>query len=374
MSRHNGFYGLFVKRMVHDRHYHGQMLLLALVSLLISFSLVFVSSMSNGIARKYAVLGGGSIQVSGEIAHDAPYKGDVVRMAGALCYGDETALSVAVKGVDDSYFSDERVSEFQSFSKGEGGSTLPPLLLSSSLAKKLGLKSGDKTLVVFVKDESYKPVLCVVDGIYASGYEELDDGLLFAQEKLLERYGYEANTELLLDSADVERACAELRAEGYDATAWYERNDDIATNLVTSNQVVFGVFAVIVLLASFFVSDFSSTLVSDKKREIALLKLLGLRNGNLVSSFLLASSLLSFCSITVGLFCGILFSYAVKPLLSLLAKKSIPALSYYLLSFSITIPFVRLIALLAIFLILSSVSALISLSQMRKVDPILLAS
>lgn len=367
----NEFTRLFAGRLIKDGHLKGQMVILSLVSLIVTFSLVFVGSMTEGIERKYVVLGDGDIFVEGKLEEEmANADVEIVYHASALCYGDEKTALVQVKGVGDGYFSDERKREFQSFQVGLADTTLRKVIISKSLSENLHVDPGEKILLVLVKGEDFKPVLCVVDGLYESGYAEFDSHLVFCQDDLLETYGYLPVTEILSDDADSLKM--ELERKGYASTAWYEREDDLAANLKTSKQVVTSVFLIVVILAAYFVSDFASTLVNDKKREIAQLKLLGATDGSIRMPFLLASFLVSFFSLVIGMASGIILSYLTKPLLTLLSHAHIDALSYYLLSFRITIPYASLFTLISLLLVLSLLSCAWVLRRLSRIEPLLL--
>lgn len=367
----NEFTRLFAGRLIRDGHLKGQMVILSLVSLIVTFSLVFVGSMTDGIERKYVVLGDGDLFVEGRLEEEIPNADvEIVYHASALCYGDETTAPVQVKGVGDGYFSEERRREFQSFQVGLADTTLRKVIISRNLGESLHLAPGDKMLLVLVKGENFKPVLSVVDGLYESGYAEFDSSLVFCQDDLLETYGYLPVTEILSDNAvSLEKT---LEEKGYASTAWYEREDDLAANLKTSKQVVTSVFLIVVILAAYFISDFASTLVNDKKREIAQLKLLGATDGSIRLPFLLASFLVSFFSLIIGMAGGIILSYLTKPLLALLSRAHIDALSYYLLSFRITIPYASLLSLLSLLLALSLLSCAWVLRRLSHIEPLLL--
>lgn len=359
---------------MHDPRLRGHKVLLFLVSFLIAFSLVFVRSMTDGIAKKYALLGGGDLSVEGTL-ESVPEgaEASVVRTSSALLYGaDGKTRTVAVKGVGEGYFDGQRKEALALWENAEGTSTLHPLVLSSLVAEDLGLKPGDKCLIVFPKDGSFRPVLSFVSAIYSTGYRDFDASLVFCDEKTLEPYGYPARTEILVEKGKEERVRSLLEAEGRSVSSWYDENDAIARNLVTSQRVILLMFIVVVLLAAWFSGEFASTLVEERKKTFATLKLIGAGNRDLVRILLCAVSRISVLWTILGMAAGIALSYALIPLLPLIAGKGIPALSYYLLDFRPDIPWGELCGMLLLLLLASILTSLASFARVGRVSPVLL--
>jgi len=378
--RHEGFSYLIGKHIRKDKHLKDHILLLVLLSMLLSFSLIFVYSMADGIADKYAYLGSGHLTVKGLYSGVGDYP---VRRSSALLYGTEKTANVMVKGVGNEYFFPRRLQEI-SIKTVDGmdlksiltyqnrNASIPQILISRTLSEKLKLELGSKALIVIPCGGSFKPVLCTIGGIYTSGYEELDAQLIFCPITILQQYDCPLETEMLVDG-DVRSEKYRLLENGYSVTAWYETSSAIAENLKTSQNVITGVFLVIALLASYFISEFSATLVDNRKKEIATLKLLGATDASLYVSYVASLFRISIRSLVVGTLIGITLSYMVKPLLGMLSASGIPALQYYLLSFSIRVPFARIFFVLVFLLICCMVSASLALLRIRKIQPISLS-
>lgn len=352
------FFSLLSRRLMKDRRLAGQFVLVLLSAALVSFGLVFVHSMVEGIRERYVLLGEGDVTIEGEYT-----EGEVVIAAQALLYGKTDVRPLMIKGVRDSYLSGERGKALVRF-RGEGRSA-HGIILSEQTAKDCGLGIGDKVLAAFSLSGSLRPLLCTVDGLYASGYREMDEHLAFMQFDTLVPYGFLVQTELI-GKEPVDQILNRIREQGYNARPWWEREDAVAENLVTSERVVTMMFIVVVLLCAYFVGEFASTLLWDHRADIALLHLMGAGKSVLKSACLTAIALVALLAIVLGMALGILVSYLLVPLLPLLADKNIPSLSYYLLQFRIEVPMARLLEIMFLLLGASMLSGMLALRPLSK--------
>ncbi|MDD7201984.1 MAG: FtsX-like permease family protein [Sphaerochaetaceae bacterium] len=361
------FQQLVSSHLIRERKLRGQFVLLLLISLLVSYGLVFVNSMVEGIQQRYVMLGDGEITVQG-----AYPEGEQVILASALIYGSSSVRPIALKGVGDSYFSAGRRAALRSLSRLEEQDT-HSVTLGRTLANELDLKLGDKALVVIAIGDSFRPMLCKVGGIYDSGYAELDANLAFLPSKALEPYGFPVQTELVVGKG-LEQSLRQIREEGYSARAWYEEEDDLVENLVTSRKLILVIFCVIILLGAYFASEFASVLVYDRRRDIALLSLLGSTRRSITRAFIRGICLLESMAVFLGLVLGILLSFLSRPLLGAISDYGFPSLTYYLLTFTIRIPLGQLALVALLLLVASVVSAAIGIRGIRKIEPLSLVA
>ncbi|MCI2128449.1 MAG: FtsX-like permease family protein [Sphaerochaeta sp.] len=359
-------FGMLQKPIRKDPHLRDHAILLAIIALLLSFCLIFVHSMAQGIADTYALLGSGHLSVSGSYEGPDAYP---VRSGNALLYGSDVTAPVMVKGVSAEYFTANRKTALHVSDLDLNASGKPWVIISERIARTLSVSVGDSVLLVLSQDDHFRPVLGVVSAIYDSGYAELDDLLVFCPISVMEAAGYPLATELLV-TGDVSSEEQRLRKQGYFVTAWYEARSDLAENLQTSQNVVTGVFLAIAMLAAFFVSEFSASMVTDRKTEIATLKLLGMRDRSVRRLFLVAVFRLSLWSLALGTVLGGMLAYVLQPVFRLLGKSGIPALSYYLLDFPILIPWGRIVIVLVVLLLLSMASASLALRRIRSIQPV----
>ena len=352
-------------------------LLISVVVAALVFAQLFVVSMSRGIANKYALLGNGHLQVHESIGTQIPdiehiLDVQLVAQTYSLLYSSSQNLMVRLKGVESSYFTTLRLSELTFIHPPfeDQGSSLPQILLSVSIANKLGVVQGDRVALMMINNSSLRPQLCIVGNLYDSGYKELDENLVFCDFSLLEKlFSSEADTyfELLVDDSKLIEVRSTLEAEGLQVTSWDEENFAVATNLETSRQAVLGVMIVVAILCGYFISELSRELIEDDKSRIALLKLLGAGNSLISGVYFTTVMLVTLISIVIGTTGGIFLGLHLGSLLSILAQKSIPALAFYLLDFQVIIPYLDITIIVCVLVAVSSLSVLWSLRRVRKI-------
>ncbi len=354
-------------------------LLISLVVAALVFAQIFVVSMSRGIADKYALLGNGHLQI-----HDAdtldlePLEGlldvQLVAQSYALVYSPEANKMVRLKGVDQHYFNDLRLSQL---SMGEDVSieatNLPQVLVSTTLAEELQVGIGDRIALMLVSRNSIRPQLCVIRNLYDSGYQELDANLVFCDYELMHRlFAGQEDTyyELLVDQSQMQEIKQTLALQGYAVTSWDEENYSVATNLNTSRQAVLGVMVAVAILCGYFISELSRELVEDDKHKIAMLTLLGARKVFIRKVYFSTVMLVTLFSVVAGTLGGVLMADNLGPMLSYIADQSIPSLSYYLLDFSIIIPAFDILAILLVLVSVSMLSVQWSLRRVKVIEPL----
>jgi ABC-type antimicrobial peptide transport system permease subunit len=74
-------------------------------------------------------------------------------------------------------------------------------------------------------------------------------------------------------------------------------------------------------------------------------------------------------SLGIGLVVGLILGTNMGPILSLISKRNLPVLSWYLLDFDVTIPWSELLTLVATLLVASTLSMYCTLRRTRKISP-----
>ncbi|WP_319755877.1 FtsX-like permease family protein [uncultured Sphaerochaeta sp.] len=355
------------------------LVLITLVVGALVFAQIFVVSMSKGIADKYALLGNGHLQVHEDSTRDLPEKDGVldvqlVSQSYALIYSPEGNKMVRLKGVEDGYFNEMRTSQITLMDGiPKESTTLEQVLLSTTLADELQVGIGDRVALMLVGDDGIRPQFCVVGNLYDSGYRELDANLAFCDYSLINRLfkgSEETYHELLVTQESIEPLKQEYRSDGFMVTSWDEENFTIATNLNTSRQAVLGVMVAVAMLCGYFISELSRELVEDDKHQIAMLTLLGARHSLIRSVYFYTVMMVTILSMIGGTLLGIVMSSNLSPLLSAVADRSIPSLSYYLLDFSVVYPLGDILVIVLVLLLVSVVSVQFSLRRVKRIEPL----
>ncbi len=366
--------------------------LLILVMLLLVVAQLFVSSMVQGIIDKYALLSNGHIQLfTFSIPGDdliAAIGGDEsvsevhrIIQGNALAYSATGTQMIRLKGVSSDYFTPERMSQLHILSDSSRTTERQGMLISSAMAEALHVSIGDSLALMVVPDTAttaVRPVLMSVSGIFDSGYRELDQQLCFIDQEYAGKLFNAASSQYLeiladrLPSDDLPSVVGRLEAllqQPHVFRTWYEAQPTLSANLQVSQQMILGVFVVVAMLAGFFVASIAQEFMQDDKQSIATMKLLGATNGTIrriYSSIVLS---LTCASLGIGFFLGLLLGVNMGPLLSLLADRRLPVLSWYLLDFAVIIPWKELLVVIAVLIMISALSVQFSLRRISKISP-----
>ncbi len=209
---------------------------------------------------------------------------------------------VAIKGVDP-----ERVTSVldiekhmiegtvESLKQVPGPGELPPILMGKELARKLKAELGDDVTVVVplsnldldtfrAKSSAPRTRKFRVTGIFYSGFDEYDRRLMYTSleetQHLVGRGDQVMGVELKV--RDVERAEEIARKLGkrlgeppYQVQDWYELNHNLFDALTLQKIVLVVVLTLIIIVAAFNMVSALIMMVTDKTREIAILKSMG---------------------------------------------------------------------------------------------------
>ena len=334
--------------------------LIVLVSLVLNFSLVFIISMSQGIEKLLIYLGSGNIMVMGKMEEGEAFSTYETRYSGSLAFSESSSSPMYLKGVDfSSYFTKERRDVLHL--EYEALDALNPVILSKELSSRLSLDISDR-FSVLIYDENAKrtrPLLLTVAGTYDSGYMEFDSMLAFVPLSTLDGA---ICTELVTNRGyDDEAILIALREKGYDAYSYKSLYSAIYDNIELSVNTLYGVFVILVILASFFAGNISISYIDRDMGDIAMLSLSGLSDGQIRKVYRVITLSSVFISILIGLILAISLSFLSPAIISYLSDAGYEALDAYLTSFEIVIPAFRLFAVNLLLIVLSYISLLISL-------------
>ncbi|HEY3498964.1 MAG TPA: ABC transporter permease [Polyangiaceae bacterium] len=207
---------------------------------------------------------------------------------------------------------------------------LPGIVIGVTLAKNLAAGLGDCLQVtsptigfVFARGAMHAPVAKQfrVIAIFDAGFDQYDTKLVYTD--LYESQAFydsgDSVTGVEMKVADIDRArevkrkVEERLANGvYHTLDWEELNHGLFTALRIQQILMSLVLALIIVVAAFTVIATLIMVVLDKKREIAVLKAMGAKNGALLRTFLYQGGIIG----TVGTLVGLCLGYLVCKLLS----------------------------------------------------------
>lgn len=164
------------------------------------------------------------------------------------------------------------------------------VILGTQLAEKLGAGVG---ATVIASSPAATVMRMKVVGLFKSGLVQIDAGTAYALLKTVQVLEDRPNVinelRLRLDDIGAARALA-ARIEplvGYKTESWEEVNEPILEVFIVRNAIMYTVVGAILVVAAFGIFNVVSTVVHEKTRDIAILKSLGFREGDMVRIFVI---------------------------------------------------------------------------------------
>lgn len=337
-------------------------LLIFLITAVLVFAMVFISSMTTAIDRMIIMLGSSSI-VTGEEVDVSSWSGASInktREGEGVVFTEEGKSIIRLKGVNESYLQGEREEALKIVRSGE--EVKNAIIVSTTLARKLNLELGSSmTMMLYEKDKNRtRPILMTVTGIFDSGYAQLDRYLAYVDFSLLDG---EEEWEILLDQKDdLEKRCQELEELGISYKTYREKYSALYLNVRQSVSILYLILAFVALLAAFFSTDIVSVYLSRDRQDIAALRLLGMEEKRIRRIYLSLSLFAVAISALGGTVLGLLLGLLSPSLIRIVASSNPGLVEYYISSFSVTVPTMELLLMVLAMVVLSALTLFISLS------------
>jgi len=196
---------------------------------------------------------------------------------------------------------------------------LPGILIGRELARSLRAYVGDEVTLVsplggigpqgaMPKSKPFR-----VAGIFFTGMYEYDSKYAFLALPAAQRFserpdeatGIEIKIRDIEQSEDVAKRVAAMLGPGFEVRDWRQTNSSLFGALKLERILMFIVLCFIALLAAFSIIANGVVLVSEKRREIAMLGAMGIETRSVVLVFLLLGTLLSGIGIISGVIVGV---------------------------------------------------------------------
>ena len=337
-------------------------LLIFLITAVLVFAMVFISSMTTAIDRMIIMLGSSSI-VTGEEVDVSSWSGASInktREGEGVVFTEEGKSIIRLKGVNESYLQGEREEALKIVRSGK--EVKNAIIVSTTLARKLNLELGSSmTMMLYEKEKNRtRPILMTVTGIFDSGYAQLDRYLAYVDFSLLDG---EEEWEILLDQKDdLEKRCQELEELGISYKTYREKYSALYLNVRQSVSILYLILAFVALLAAFFSTDIVSVYLSRDRQDIAALRLLGMEEKRIRRIYLSLSLFAVAISALGGTVLGLLLGLLSPSLIRIVASSNPGLVEYYISSFSVTVPTMELLLMVLAMVVLSALTLFISLS------------
>ena len=343
-------------------------LLIVLITALLVFAMVFISSMTTAIDRMIVMLGSGNIvlyddyDISGWDGADKYH----VNTSSGVVFSDDGKSLVNIKGIEDGYFYGERgetlkLNTIESTARN-------PIIVSKTLAERMKLDFGDTmTLMVYEEEKNRaRPVLVTVTGIFDSGYAQLDRYLCYVDYSLL---GGDGEWEVVLqDNNETDKRAQELWEKSIWCETYKDKYSSLYLNVQQSVTILYVILVSVALLAAFFSTDIVHVYLSRDWRDIAALSILGMAKERIRRIYLILSLRSVMAASLLGTIIGLVLG-SLSPLLIKAVAISNPGLvEYYISSFYVKVPWSAIILMILAMALLSLLTLFISIRKEKELS------
>jgi lipoprotein-releasing system permease protein len=287
---------------------------------------------------------------------------------------------VAIKGVDPKLVRgvldlDQHMikGSIDTLEKVPGEGELPPIIMGKELAHKLKAKVGDEVTVVVplsnidfdtwrAKSSAPRTRKFRVTGIFYSGFDEYDRRLMYTAlrdtQELVGRGDQVMGVEMKVKDVDrAEEIAAKLeKALGgppYQVQDWYELNHNLFTALNLQKLALVIILTLIIIVATVNMVSALTMMVTDKTREIAILKSMGSTSVGVARVFLVLGLAIGGVGTLLGVGIGLGTCYVMSAYGYHLDPKV-----YLIDKLPIDVQFVEVLAVAGITLVISLVATL----------------
>lgn len=177
------------------------------------------------------------------------------------------------------------------------------LILGEGLALKIGVAPGDSVNAV---SPTGVVMRMKVVGLFRTGVTTMDNAMAYALLKkaqvLASRTNVVNQIRMRLDdvtAADRVAAAIEARFK-YRTESWQETNRNVLGIFVIQNGIMYSTTGAILVVAAFGIFNIIATVVMEKTRDIAILKSIGLDEGDIQQIFLIEGFLVGIVGALVG--------------------------------------------------------------------------
>lgn len=181
------------------------------------------------------------------------------------------------------------------------------LIISTLVAGRLGVNLGDTVVVSSSAGVVQRArVVAFINSDVRTGAEGLAYTMLRTAQVLFARPNIVNQIHIrVADPEAAQAAAAALEARwGYKWESWQERSRDIMNALVVRNIIMYAVISAILLVASFGVYTVISTNVTEKRRDIAILRAMGFADHDVTRVFLIEGMVVGLLGAAAGSLLG----------------------------------------------------------------------
>ena len=195
---------------------------------------------------------------------------------------------------------------------------IPTVQLGRELERRLGVAEGDvlRLVAVDLEDLSFRYRKVRNGKSFETGFAEADSGWVMIDRALVEEMGGKSSLLEIgvadpLETAAITKAVQDILGDEFLVTDWRQFNRELFTALRLQKVALFLVLGLIVVVATFNVASTLVVLARERRREVGVLKAMGLDPRSLTAVFLLCGLALGGAGAVLGVAVGWLVSWAL---------------------------------------------------------------
>ena len=205
--------------------------------------------------------------------------------------------------------------------------------IGKDLAISLDLKVGDK--ITLMSSSSIQTIIgalpkqesFTISSIFNSGFAEFDQNVIFMSVEDAISFFEASNDDLFLEiylkkpeRIDEAKKKIQNLFSDYFVYSWADLNQSFFGALKVERNVMFIILSLIIIVAAFNIISGLTILVKNKTKEIAILRTLGVSSKSIAKIFFLVGFSIGFFATLTGVLLGVLFSYNIEKIRSLLSN------------------------------------------------------
>jgi lipoprotein-releasing system permease protein len=209
---------------------------------------------------------------------------------------------------------------------GPADALRPGIILGKELAMRLGVYLGDTLNVVSpvgpVTGASMTPKIrpFAVVGIFQSGMYEYDSSLAYIELGEAQKFfnmpttvsGIEVKVTDVFRAAEIARAIEQHLGFTFWARDWMQMNRNLFSALKLEKTMMFLLLVLITIVASFNIVSTLTMIVTEKQREIAILKAMGATRKGIMRIFMLNGLIIGCSGAAIGVPLGYAFLWLIQ--------------------------------------------------------------
>ena len=249
---------------------------------------------------------------------------------GIVSFNDSSS-GVLVKGLSESSLLNRRIlnekisnDSLEKFKKNDG------IIIGSKLAKKLNLRLNDFVSIISSEslDTPFGKLTRSADfkviGFFETGMYEYDVSMIIFPIKLLQDFlnlnGKVDNLEIFLKDFDdldnVVKSIKKKLPQFFIIYDWRKMNPALFNAIEIERNVMFLILTLIIIVAAFNLISSMVMLVNNKKKDIGILRSLGLSRIEILRIFIMSGFMIGMIGTIIGFILGLAFCYNINEIKS----------------------------------------------------------